>query len=115
MVSLEPRDEVQRVAQLIVGRDFSDEEASAAACKRYLGDEFPILDEDLKDGESLRTAQLALGDASHARPLSDIAQVERRTSTVRVDAWIYDRSGKSVGFAASTPGTSLWCRTRHTV
>ena len=89
------RDEVERVAQLIVvAHDSADEEASAVAWQEAFGDEFPILDEDLKDGESLRTAQLALGDASHARPLSDIAQAERRTSTVRVDAWVYDWSGK---------------------
>jgi Adenylyl/Guanylyl and SMODS C-terminal sensor domain/AAA domain len=89
------RDEVQRVAQLIVvAHDSADGEASAAVWQEAFGDEFPILDKDLKDGESLRTAQLVLGDASHARPLSDIAQAERRTSTVRVDAWVHDRSGK---------------------
>ena len=71
----------------------TDEEVSVEEWRKAFGDGFPVRDEDLKGGEAVAAAHLALGPVTHARPISDIAQAQQLKYKVRIDAWVYNKAG----------------------
>ena len=72
----------------------ADGEASTKLWMDVFGDKFQVLDEDLEGGDGLAKATFALGAASHARPLSEIApRGQQALAKVAILARVYSKGG----------------------
>jgi hypothetical protein len=73
----------------------TDADKSAELWQQVFGEKFAVLDEDLEGGEQVERASLVLGSTAHVEPLSKIAPSgERLTNTARIDAAVYNASGR---------------------
>lgn len=88
------RDGVHATAEQIQ-RAYSSAEAeeSLDVWREAFGEEFPLDDDDLVE-KSLALAVIpATGSISHARPISDIATSQQLAARVKLDGWVFNRSG----------------------
>jgi hypothetical protein len=84
----------------------STPEDSIDRWRTVFGDEFPLVDEDIEADARFLKESVSLGSATHARPLSDIAQREDISAKVHIQATVYDLTGRTK-FRGITSGTKL--------